>query len=559
MLTKSYKQVICTGLLTVILASCSVAPEVESSINRDIKTANAAIEKARMPTSSISNDTIDVKDDIWLGDESLTVLNGDPLPTDLESDEGITMVSDRPATLLEISDLISKMTGISVRIDDMILSEAQQVAEKATPDKLPTGTDWAPIGTMNVSYSGPLSGLLNDVASRFTVWWKYKNNEITIYRYETRSFTMYSLPTNPTLNASVGGGVSGAGGGTSSINSTVSANIKTWDHIKESIDALLPEDSSVSYDTSTGTITITASPTVIRKVANYVNQQNLKLGRQIAVTVKFFRVTLNDYDTFGLDLQAAFADSAENGVSLAYSGASNADLASLSTTTVSSGLSFAIASATGGNWKHWNGSNYIINALSEQGSVSQLTSASVTTMNNKPAPVQVTTERSYISSITKTSDGDTGYDISVEPATISDGLVMEVLPRILDHGRIMMMVNVALTDLVEIAERTFTSTGTTTDSSGETVTTEDANTVQLPTISKRGFTQEIAMTSGSTLILTGFEKTTNTNNKQGVGSPSNTALGGNVKASKQREVLVMLLTPYVLSSPLEPETRMSSM
>lgn len=284
MLTKIYKQLICSSIFTLMLSSCSISPEVEASLKRDIKTINAAVEKARMPSSSIINDTIDVKDEIWLGDESLTVQTGDPLPKDLETEDGITVVSDRPSTLLEVSDLISKMTGISVRIDDMIMEEAQKVAEKATPDKLPTGADWAPVGTMNISYSGPLSGLLNDISSRFTVWWKYKNDEIIIYRYETRSFTMYSLPTNPSVSSTLGGGVSASGGGSSSLNTTVSASIKTWDHIKESIDALLPSDSSVSYDTSTGTITVTASPTVIRKIATYVNQQNLKLGRQIAIT-----------------------------------------------------------------------------------------------------------------------------------------------------------------------------------------------------------------------------------------------------------------------------------
>ena len=64
MLTKIYKQLICSSIFTLMLSSCSISPEVEASLKRDIKTINAAVEKARMPSSSIINDTIDVKDDI---------------------------------------------------------------------------------------------------------------------------------------------------------------------------------------------------------------------------------------------------------------------------------------------------------------------------------------------------------------------------------------------------------------------------------------------------------------------------------------------------------------
>jgi hypothetical protein len=65
------------------------------------------------------------------------------------------------------------------------------------------------------------------------------------------------------------------------------------------------------------------------------------------------------------------------------------------------------------------------------------------------------------------------------------------------------------------------------------------------------------MTSGESLILTGYEKVTSSTNKTGTGSAENSLLGGEAKASKDRSVMVIILTPVVLESPLTPETRMT--
>ena len=79
---------------------------------------------------------------------------------------------------------------------------------------------------------------------------------------------------------------------------------------------------------------------------------------------------------------------------------------------------------------------------------------------------------------------------------------------------------------------------------------DSQTTVQLPKIRTRGFVQEVAMMSGSTLMLTGFEQVqSSTSDEKQPFALSN-------QASKTRNVMVILLTPEVLISPLSPETRM---
>ena len=64
------------------------------------------------------------------------------------------------------------------------------------------------------------------------------------------------------------------------------------------------------------------------------------------------------------------------------------------------------------------------------------------------------------------------------------------------------------------------------------------------------------MKSGESLILTGYERVENMAEKTGVGSATNSLLGGTAVASKTRAILVIILTPVVLDSPLTPESRM---
>ena len=58
------------------------------------------------------------------------------------------------------------------------------------------------------------------------------------------------------------------------------------------------------------------------------------------------------------------------------------------------------------------------------------------------------------------------------------------------------------------------------------------------------------------LVLTGYERVENKTNKEGVGSATNSLFGGTATAEKLRNVLVIILTPVVLESPLVPESRM---
>ena len=528
------------GLLGLfgLLVACSVSPELDAEMSKQAKTASDLKQKAAVPGEPVPDDVVRVKNDIWLGDTSKIEFEGEPIPSYLEKEDGITLISNRPITLYEIGSMISKITSISVRYAPELESNAISAADSNPPEMKDIGAQWTDSTKMILNYKGPMSGLLDEVANRFGIWWKYDRNELYFYKYITKTFTIYSLPTNPSLSVSVGGE-----GGSSSISQSSSVDgLDMWANIESTINSMIASDSNLVIDKGNGTISLTATPTDIRRVAKYVNEQNARLSKQVAISVKVIQVNIKNDDQYGLNLKAIF--NARGSISEIAGSTSTAAIEGQALSSLTMGISS----------KRWS-VDAAISALSTEGQANLVTSGTVTTMNNKPAPIQVVKTQNYVSQITKTNSGDSdNYDISVDTEEIETGFTMGVLPRVLDHGRVLMFFNLTLSDLLAL-DKVNVGGEKKTDEEGKE-TEGDSEFIQNPVIETRGFTQEVAMKSGETLILAGYERVENTADKQGVGTPENNLLGGSSAAKRDRTILVIMLTPVVLESPLSPESRM---
>lgn len=546
MLTKISKITFALAITTGIIALSACNQYVEKT-NRKIETtlerAEDALQRATVPDLPEQIDTVRTNDDIWLGSQSVKILEGDSLPAWAEKNDAITISIAEEATLPLLAQEITDLTGISVRLDDL-------KSEKAVPTE-----------TIPVNYSGKLSGLLNYLSNRYSVWWRYKNGIVTFFTKETRVFTIYALPTETTMSASLSGssmGMQGADGSSSSSLST-QANLALWDNIEAGITQVVGEEGQLSFSRVTGTVTVTASPFVMRKAAAYIANWNEKLSRQVAISVKVLQVTLENEDNYGLDLRSVFNS---NKISSSFASPYFIDTAGGATGAGSVGLlSMALIDPK----SRWKDSAAIIQAFSRQGKTSLVTSSSVTTLNNKIAPVQVSTSQNYVKETNVTTSGtgnDKDVEVDMETDTLNYGFTMEILPRILDHGRLIVMFSLNLTDLISLD--TFSSNGGSSEEDSSDDSEDEDNddgdtestTVQLPKMQTRGFMQEIAMKSGATLVLTGFEKVQDNTNTSGIGKAKMGLLGGQAYNKTLRDVLVILLTPEVLESPLSPEARM---
>lgn len=497
------KKVLLTVLaLSNVLSGCDqlynkdMVSSVSSQVSNDFDTTQDALDRAKVPGKPINKDIVSVSDDIWLGDSSFVAEHNDPLPKRFEGEEGITLMTESEVSFDEITNQIFYLTGLSVQIEDSIKKDD--------------------LKDMSISYTGPLSGLLNMLSLKANVNWLYEDGNIVFYKFKTRTFVVHTLSTESSYTASI------SSGSDASATLATTAAIKEWTEMADVLKTIVKEG-EVKMSPSTSSVTVTASPKTLQKVEAYIKEQNRRFVKQVAITVKVLQVSLSKDNNYGLNLSALFDNT--------YS------LTTKTSNTAADGLSFAILE--GGNTK-WAGTKdnptaAAIKALSTQGKTSLLTSAVVTARNNRVIPINNIQTFKYISSISTLTE-NTNSTTEVTPEEESVGFSMQLMPNILENGKLMLMFNMSLKELIEIENKVVGSTA-----------------VQLPKIAQRNFMQEIVMESGQTAVLTGFEKIQNTNSSEGLGNNDFTYVGGSQSTETSREVLVVMLTPQVITSPLDTE------
>jgi len=386
-----------------------------------------------------------------------------------------------------------------------------------------------------ISYSGKLSGFLDVLAARFGVYWEPEGEGIRFFYTKSRTFRLAALPGDSSMSSSVGtsssgsGGGGGVGGGTSGGSSSSSSSrlnsgisfdgMSVWKAVEDGIKTMLTPYGKVVVTPATGTITVEDTPPTLERVEKYVSEQNAALTRQVVLNVRVLSVELSDSDSYGINWNAVYQNLTSGfGVTLNSTSGLPGGLPA---------LSFSVINTS----SMWDGTQAIIEALSKQGRVSQITSASIVTINNQPAPIQVGRQRSYLASSTTTiGTGGAGNTTTLVPGVVTTGFSMSVLPHILDNGWMMLQYAGDVSSLLGIS--TVSSNG---------------SSIQTPEIDTRNFLQRVMMRSGETLVLTGFEQFDTAANKQGIGSAENVMLGGSVKGNKNKTLLVVLIQPVVMA------------
>ena len=159
--------------------------KVAASVDQDFVNVYDAFEMAKNPRAKVaSGDTVSMSEGVWLGDKSTLVEHKNNLPKQYETDTGVTILLNEPVTLQVLANNINSITQIPVKIDSQVAS-----------DKLRK--------TMNIAYTGKLSGLLSQVATDLDLLWYYDKTSIVFYETETKTFTLYALGTDVSYQSSV--------------------------------------------------------------------------------------------------------------------------------------------------------------------------------------------------------------------------------------------------------------------------------------------------------------------------------------------------------------------
>lgn len=525
------KKITVCVLCVLAVAGCAKreSAKVAATVDQDFVNAYDAFEMAKNPRAKVaSGDTVSVSEGVWLGNKSVVLEHRNNLPAKFETDTGVTILLNEPVSLQVLANDIYSITGIPVKIDGQV-----------SQDKLRN--------QVNVAYTGKLSGLLSQVATDLDLLWYYDKDSIVFYETETRTFTLYALGTEVAYQTSVS---------TDNSNEvSLQSTLKEWDEVENAISSILGKSSNADFTVSRslGTITVTASPSVLARVGEYIERQNKRLSQLVTIDVKVLQVTLSNDTAFGLNLAAAINSTSGLNIvanpknNLASTEASSMNIAVLSNTV--SALTGATHMENGslvegaytqdqimnGSLSGVAGSAALIEALAKQGKVSLVTNVGVTTRSNRVAPVSNTRTTGYIKRF-ESRNFTTVESSTVDQDDLETGFTMQLLPNVLENGKILLLFRMSVRELLRMSTQTI----------GEV-------TLQLPEVEERSFMQEIIMESGQMLVLSGFEKQTNEDTRYGLGNPDFMALSGSRESSSTREVLVVILTPQVLVSPMDVE------
>lgn len=553
---------------SALLPGCT-DPATRSQIDITSQSTRAGLDEATRPSLPAKRyNPLVVSDKVWTGNTAQRMHRGVPLPEKYETSRGVTVVSAVPMTLDDIVKDVEQQTGIPFHVADV------GGGRRASPD--PSSSSPAPSGpSMPVSYEGSLSGLLERLSGNFGINWRYDGSTISITRFETRVFTVEALPgtqqvqdgmqddTNSGSSSSSGGSGGSSGGGSSSSSSSITQNskfsidIKYWDELDKVIVSMLAGTGTVVVSPSLGTVTVTTTPEIMRTVSNYLEQENQRISRQIAVNVEIYSVTL----TKGMDFNVAFNTALRRLTNFGgnFSGASApTDVTSF---TGGGALSLAILNnrqisnlGDGQNITHPPGEiTDVFKALSGIGDTTKVAKFPLITLNNRPVSRRIGQDINYVYSATSNTSGagttSTFSGTSLVPGTVHQGFSVQLTPRLLDDGRILLQYSLSIIDVLGMDSFNSICGSSTTASASCTANAAGSSTVQLPKTANRIFVQQSVLKSGSTLILGGAEEDDAQQNAQGVGDPNFYGLGGGLSSGASHAMLFFALTPQVLDIP----------
>ncbi|MBY3151268.1 hypothetical protein HFO56_02565 [Rhizobium laguerreae] len=539
-----------TKILLAVLAASTATGCVNQRAANDIRTTSAEssnlLSEAKAPLPAAQKNTINTHGDVFVGTKSVINEHGEPLPQRLEKANGVTITNGNASiSLKEVAAIITREAKIPVVVAANVpvaaaggaSAQPQQSSPELASGPIPAGfpidqalqqitnsqapssitASSAPAqGEMALNFHGRMSDLLDLVSANFNVSWKYERGKIVIDSTITRSFDVPALPMVTSLGFTLGEIGENKGGA----NAKTDVTVNVYEELTTALGKLVGD--SYSINRSTGVVTVTGSPAVVDRARAYIDNLNIRLKDQVALSVKVYSVTVKDDEDFALNIGGVFK-SAKDSINLGGAGTAGA---------ITGGGSLGWALVDGAS--QFNGSNAAVKALSERGDVSVVTTASLTTVNGQPVPLQVGQDRDYVKQITVEKDTDAGTEnTTFETDTVSTGFALQLMPRIQRNGDVLLQYGVNIKELVG------------TDDGFDERTIGD-NTVQLKRLNQRNFIQNANIPYGQTLVLAGFEQVRSSTQNSGTGHPLFPLLGGSASASKEREVIVIMITPTVL-------------
>ncbi len=520
-----------TALLILGLASGLTGCATFHQVRLEQSKTLTKINKAAPPKAPPFVRTVDMPDLV-----GTVVRYHAPAPAIFE--KSISIMGSSPETLEEFGAEIERLTGIPVDVDLSNGAAKNQTAYQAPAE---TTLQWS---------SGPLRGLLQQLAGQFHCWWKFSQGRILFYRTETRSFTfpVFSQTTtsSSSISADSGGSSGGSGGGSGSsgtagstgaaagttggtsdgssnggsgsVSVENSGEVSIWKNILKTAQ-LVGNGAIITANPSLGTLTATGTPPHVEAVARWARRLSRNLNRQVYIVVHVYTVQLNHEQNYGFNPNLAFQSvGAKYGVSFQGIGAP-----AVTGTQAPAALSAGVLKGP------FSGSGVVVQALATMGNLVGSYTYPDTALNDEMVAIQSATSHGYLAETTPTVVSNGVATVGgLQPGQITTGFTALITPRIIGN-RVILNLNLTISSLLSMQAQ----------SSGD-------QTIYTPTTTSFSLPQVASLKSGGTLVLSKLMQNTANLTRNGVGSPAFPLLGGGADATSGKQLLVITVTARIL-------------
>ena len=349
-------------------------------------------------------------------------------------------------------------------------------------------------------------------------------------------------------------------GGTDDRSSIIGSRIKTstdanfWQELRQSITTLIGSEDgrSVVIMPHAGLVIVRAMPSEIREVADFIDQAELSVHRQVILEAKIIEVELNDGFQAGINW-AALARHNDNTLTIGQTGGGSVfdegqsllantlgNLNPLNPTPVEG----ALTSGFGGVFSMvFNGSDFnaFIELMKSQGDVQVLSSPRVSTVNNQKAVIKVGTDEYFITDIqsenqTGNTTDSTSVDIELTP--FFSGIALDVTPQIDKNQEVILHIHPTISEVVDQTKQ-FTVNG-------------KSQELPLAFSKVRESDSIVRASSGQLVVIGGLMEDIKRNLKAAAPGLGDIPLLGNLfkhrKESSKKTELVILLRPVVVQN-----------
>lgn len=484
---------------------------------------------------------------VYVGSASASIVNNASLPPGINE---LSFALPKRTNLATAAKNIQKLTRYPVRINPDVYSRGVDAAQAAAVPSVPADTGASNLLSATVpdgdtslptDFDGPLKDYLDTIAAQLNINWEFDPNKgFSFYRYvtkvlevkmnlrdvdlkdDTRKGTQASTGTNS--GSGSGSGSSTESGAFSSTASSVSsAKFSAWAALEASVKAVMSPAGKVVPDMSTSSMIVRGTRDDVEQATEVIKHANQVHGRMVVLNLRIMRVSYDDTSDAGANFQAAYAALSAGAPRYALSLTSPSSLVGSN----SGGLGYQIQDTN----SRWNGTQGLIQAINQLGTVVSDESQSYPVMNGRTSTVAAFDTDTYLAETTPAAGGVLGAGSAgipgLKPGTLTTGSYLDMTPIAYDDG--IVSIDMSLDQSQKRGPFGVASSG-----SGDTF-----QQIQLPNTHVDKKNPSVQVKAGETLMLSSTSSNV-TQHSQKTG-----LVGASGSGEHTREMQIILVTPYV--------------